>query len=269
MKAPRKAIVSARSGLVLERARRSVQRGLVGLDQHLASTGALERILVTGEWWIFSCVSVSAGRLLFRTPAGVQAMPAAFMMLVPPRSLLWMRLADARVHAAGIAGREALPELFRAAPSISSSPMEGAVPTSIEAVIAAMRGADLFDPDLSAPILARRARRLCHEYVESRSPLRDIARRLHVTPEATSRSFRAGYGLPPKEYIHRARICDAVLELLDGRPILRTAFEVGFPDLRRFYAQFRRITRSTPAEYRTLQGQETPRDDDGTHARHR
>jgi AraC-like DNA-binding protein len=246
---------SLRGGLVLERRRLPARDGLVGLEQTFTGTAA--RVAVTHGAFIVSCVEVVEGTLAFPLAGGVVVAPRRFVLALPPRSVLPMAFTGARVESQGVAGfsgaEVACPALL---PWTS-----GAAPVDLGALAVTLRAPPLerLEADAGAPPLIARARRLLHASLAHPAPVRSAARQVGLAPETLTRSFARAYGIAPKAYCHRARLSDAVLRLLSGAAIVTTAFSVGFGDLSRLYAQFRRVVGATPGAYaRIRKRQDTP-----------
>jgi AraC family transcriptional regulator len=79
----------------------------------------------------------------------------------------------------------------------------------------------------------------------------ELATTVGVHPVHLSRAFRAAYGCTPGEYLRRLRIEHAQRLLAESRmPLAQVACAVGYYDQSHFTAVFRRLTGSTPAQYR-------------------
>lgn len=241
-----------RKGMTVERRPLKTAPEFVGMHETLFSSSPTERVLVTGEWWIFSLV-FPAGP----TELGGQVMPGAFAMLVPPRSLLRLRF-QGRIVAPGMGGKLALPERLRRVPSIAEVPRRTALPSSLRELIALMADARFLDPDEGATAVARRGRALLLDARDARAPVGSAAKKLRVTPDGLTRMFKRAYGIAPKEYVHRARVADAVLQLMSGADMLRTVGDAGFQEVSRFYEQFGKVTRNKPGDYARM-GRKTGR----------
>jgi AraC-like DNA-binding protein len=252
-------VISRRKGLVFERKLVDAGGGLVGIEQRIESKGVVDRTIVTGAFWIFATVLDEKGQTQARTSAGWLRLPPRRAFLIPPRSLLRLRLTDVRLEGRGLVGSIELPAPLAELPRVAPFP-DGATPAcDLEGIARALRHAKPIDPDAGVPRLAVRCRHLLHEAAGSPSPVRDVARTLEIAPETVTRAMRSAYGVAPKKYLHGARVADAVLSLLAGRPILEAGFAAGFADVSRFYEQFRRLTGNTPGEYAALAHQKTRR----------
>ncbi|HEX6738017.1 MAG TPA: AraC family transcriptional regulator [Vicinamibacteria bacterium] len=239
---------SVRGPLLLERRPVPGGPGLVALEQRLACHGSATRLLVTGEGWLLAAVEVERGRL----DAAGGATPARFTLFVPPRSVVSLRLEAAALWSLGVGGlgdppaAHAVPVLLRA---------QEPRPVTAEDVLHLAGAETVRTLEADPPGGGRRApladaRRRLHENRAGPRPLAASAAELGLSPPALCKAFCAAYGITPKQYVQRARVFDAVLMLLLGRPVMEAALEAGFADLSRFYRQFGRLVGSTPARYR-------------------
>ena len=101
---------------------------------------------------------------------------------------------------------------------------------------------------------ASEVERLCMEI--TRAPghvrrVREMARLLHLSPDHFTRLFKQVKGMPPREYLIRARI-DAARGLLlsSTHSIGRIAEITGYADIYHFSRQFRERTGVSPSRYR-------------------
>ena len=77
-----------------------------------------------------------------------------------------------------------------------------------------------------------------------------IANRLKVSHEHVSRQFKKDFGITPSAYLHKLRVAEATFRLSLGEEIIDISMDVGYNDLSRFYKQFRKATRTSPAACR-------------------
>lgn len=228
--------------------------GLVGLRQ--VFDGSDLRVVVTHQAAVVALVQVEAGTVTFPLAAGELPAPSRFVLCLPPRSIVPMRFHGARVRSDGVADFAPLWSGQAAFWPTAQQQM----PLSREAVQALLApdAATLLDPDAGVAAAVVRARALLHEQLALPAPVRLAALRVGMAADTLTRLFSAAYGLPPKQYCHRARLFEAVLRLLSGQSILETAFNVGFNDVSRFYRQFKRVVRTTPGEYAEIGKRQDP-----------
>ena len=79
-----------------------------------------------------------------------------------------------------------------------------------------------------------------------------MAKAAGMSSRAFERTFLREYGLPPQQYLKRLRIQTACRLLVDTREsIASIAQRCGFADQSHLTREFRRVTESTPAAYRS------------------
>jgi AraC family cel operon transcriptional repressor len=77
------------------------------------------------------------------------------------------------------------------------------------------------------------------------------------SPEHVARRMRALTGLTPTEYVNRARLDHAALQLRTGQvPVTQVAYDSGFENLSHFFHLFRRRFRTSPSAYRQRRRQD-------------
>lgn len=96
-----------------------------------------------------------------------------------------------------------------------------------------------------------RAVRFIEQNLDSELRLRDIADRAAISDHHFHRLFRASFGLPVIDYLHRRRLAMAARHLVDtGQPIIEIAFAAGFNSQSAFTRAFRRVYHTSPSAYR-------------------
>jgi AraC-like DNA-binding protein len=234
--------ISQRAGVRIERKLVPAGTGLIGLAQIFQGDGM--RVVVTHRSMLIAHVTVRDGELSFPRAGGDIPAPSEFVLVIPPRNIVRMSFRRARVESLGVARASGAsgPPSLRAAVRFA---LEG------EAATRAASGARLadLDPDHGVPRFVIAARATLHLHLDHPAPVRRTARTVGVVPETLTRGFQRAYGIGAKEYCHRARLFEAVLSLLGGAAIAQSAFEAGFNDMKRFYAQFRRAIGATPGAY--------------------
>lgn len=99
--------------------------------------------------------------------------------------------------------------------------------------------------------IAGQAAFLMEREFETLSGIDEIAKRLQLSPEHLSRSFRSEWGMTPIHYLNRLRIQSAMNDLLGcADTIDDIAVKNGFANGNYFSKVFRRYTGMTPGEYR-------------------
>jgi len=101
-------------------------------------------------------------------------------------------------------------------------------------------------------LLSIRAKRIIDENYRIYPSIARIAKRLGVSHEHTTRGFKRDYGMSPSAYLHQLRVAEATHKLTLGEEIVDISMDVGYNDLSRFYKQFRKATKTSPGDCRTI-----------------
>ncbi|NVB77950.1 MAG: helix-turn-helix transcriptional regulator [Kofleriaceae bacterium] len=237
-----------RGTITLSRKLLPAEAGLVGLAQVFAGDG--ERVIVTHGASLLSLVEVMRGTVTFPLASGEIAPPRSFLLALPPRTVLPMRFAGAAVRTQGVASFDSL---VAGTPAMLHHTVD-AIPLDLLGAKEVARGSVLatLQADTGVPLHVARARQLLHDALGRAAPVRYVARDAGIATETLTRAFQSAYHVSPKRYCHQARLFAAVLRLLSGKKIVETALEVGFNDVTRFYAQFRRLLGATPGMYAAI-----------------
>ncbi len=108
--------------------------------------------------------------------------------------------------------------------------------------------------------------RLIHESPQQEFCLRDLAERVHLSLSHFKKRFKAETGLTPLQYVLREKIEAAKRSLRNPeKSVTDVAFDLGFVSSQYFATVFKRITGSTPSQYRgdTVPRPPSRRVDDG------
>ncbi|WP_392896070.1 AraC family transcriptional regulator [Streptomyces sp. LN699] len=97
--------------------------------------------------------------------------------------------------------------------------------------------------------IAHSLRELLDERVVAGISLPEAAGLLQAHPAHLVRSFSAGFGIAPHQYLISRRVALARRLLLDGRPAAEVAVEAGFHDQSHFTRHFKRVVGTTPGRY--------------------
>jgi AraC-like DNA-binding protein len=93
--------------------------------------------------------------------------------------------------------------------------------------------------------------RFIREHPREDFPLKDLARRVHVSLSHFKRIFKAETGHSPREFILQGKIDAAKRRLREnGDSITEIALDLGFVSSQYFATVFRRLTGTTPTAYR-------------------
>ena len=126
---------------------------------------------------------------------------------------------------------------------LASDEAEAGAPACVPPALLAEDG---LSPSQFRRVLAFIAERL------SRNPtLSELAREAGLSAAYFSQRFKSSTGTSPHQYLLRLRICKAKTLLEESEsPIIDIAAECGFQTQQHFARIFRRLTSSTPTEYR-------------------
>jgi AraC-like DNA-binding protein len=99
--------------------------------------------------------------------------------------------------------------------------------------------------------------RLAMDYIEVSSdrvlPLSDVAQRARLSLPRFKSKFKHEVGIPPADYILRGKIARATQWLRDtDKSVTDIAMRLGFPSSQYFATVFRRYTRHSPRQARTV-----------------
>jgi AraC-like DNA-binding protein/ligand-binding sensor protein len=112
----------------------------------------------------------------------------------------------------------------------------------------------LLVPQSTEPASVARARRMIEASSHEELTLPAVARVVNVSATYFSQIFHKSVGIPFVEYVARVRVEKAKNLLLNPNlRISEIAFEVGFQSISQFNRAFRRITGTTPKQYRETQ----------------
>lgn len=80
----------------------------------------------------------------------------------------------------------------------------------------------------------------------------EVAQQFFYSREHTSRLFKKYFDISISNYILQRRILESQKMILNGLPIIETAYAVGFNSLSAFINSFRKINGMSPSEYRKI-----------------
>ena len=108
-------------------------------------------------------------------------------------------------------------------------------------------------PGRRPPAWLRTARDLLHDRFPSPPSVAEMARAAGVHPVYLARTFREHYRMTIGEYVRKLRVEHACRQIsTTGAPLAEIALAAGFCDQSHFSRTFKRVTGTTPAEYRRL-----------------
>lgn len=235
--------------------RRSVRRWgkeLVRIDQEILLQKRQLGMDATGPHWVFGLVEVRRGKLRFlHGEERIDPGRRFFGLFMPPFEIVQVELIRICSFSRALVSSSRLP---KGAPrhAVLFRPASRRLPRSAEDVIGVLRRSRTLAPASRAPRptpVAERIKTVIDESYRTPMTLRELARRLRITPAFLSRSFKKEYGMPPMTYRHSLRVMDAMVRLVRGQRIAEVFQEVGFKDLSRFYKQFGAFACAPPGQY--------------------
>lgn len=235
--------------------RRSVSRwgkGLVRIDQEILLRDRQLGMDATGPHWVFGLVEVRRGKLRFlHGEKRIDPGRRLFGLFMPPFEIVQVELIRIRSSSRALVSSSRLP---KGAPrhAVLFRPASRRLPDSAEEVIRVLRRSHILAPASRAHCptpVAERIKAVIDVSYRTPMTLRELARRLRITPAVLSRSFKKEYGMPPMTYRHSLRVMDAMVRLVRGQRIVEVFQEVGFKDLSRFYKQFGAFACAPPGQY--------------------
>jgi AraC-like DNA-binding protein len=204
--------------------------------------------------WLLEVVELAGGDYFFyRDGTEVRPPGRRFGVFYPPFNLIRCFARDIKGRVRGIGSVEAFSQLPNA-PFIFETDFSDDFSCVNQAfdVLNSCRNRQSIEINTKPSLTSLKAKRLIDENFHVYPSISRIAGRLNVSPEHLSRQFKRDYGLSPSAYLHQLRVAEATFRLSLGEEIIDISQEVGYNDLSRFYKQFRKATRTSPAVCRTM-----------------
>lgn len=209
---------------------------------------------VFGRGWLLEILTLSEGDYYFHSD-GKEIRPAkrSFGAFYPPFTVICPYVKRVKGSVYGIGSVKPFP-LLPQTPIIFETGHHGRFTDISEAfeVLETSRNRQTIEINTRPSLLSIKAKRLIDENYLTYPSISRIAARLSVSPEHLSRQFKRDYELSPSSYLHQLRVSEATFRLALGEEIIEISSDVGYNDLSRFYKQFRKVTRTSPANCRTM-----------------
>ena len=243
---------SAREKAVLRRDTRFLPDGSYAFRDRLQGKGGLTAEVLTGRAWLLEWFELKSGTVCCLSgERKVWPKTPRFWIFYPPFSLTRVSLDGAQGRVIGRAGLDPVPPQFAAVPFLFESAAR-IYEERMERILANATNAQSIDAYPNASSLSQKVRRFIAKLYTDELCIADIAHRLGVSHSHLTRQFRRDYGMTPRDYVHRLRIADVPFRLARGESIANASWDAGYRDLTRFYRQFRKATRSSPAVCRQM-----------------
>lgn len=231
---------------------RKLADGGYAIADRLEIDGEGSSYFVFGRGWLLEIVEIESGEYSFFSDGReVRAAGSRFGVFYPAFTLTRPFVKDTRGTVVGVGSTEWLDGLPRT-PFIFRTEFRGEFDSAEQAIgiLAQARARHSIEVNTSPSLLSIKAKRLIDENYSVYPSIARIAARLNVSPAHLSRQFKRDFGLTPSGYLHQLRVADATHRLSTGEEIVDISHEVGYNDLSRFYKQFRKSTRTSPAACR-------------------
>ena len=207
---------------------------------------------VFGQGWLLEILNIESGEFCFyHDSVKVRPGKKQFGVFYPPFTFVRSHVKDLKGTVRGVGHLEPLSEL-PPSPILFDTDFDGCFTSRTQAVdvIAAARNVRSIEPNSNPSLLSIRIKRLIDESYLDDLSISGIARELNVSHAHVSRQFKRDFEMTPSAYLHQLRVAEATFRLSNGEPIIDISQDVGYNDLSRFYKQFRRKTRTSPAACR-------------------
>lgn len=204
--------------------------------------------------WLLEIVNLRLGDYYFlRDGKAVRPVTNVFGVYYPPFTLVRAFAGNMKGHVCGIGSEKAFPEL-PLKPFIFETDFNGDFNNIADAfeVLNSCRNRQSVEINTRPSLISLKTKRLIDENYLIYPSISRIAGRLGVSHEHLSRQFKKDLGLTPSAYLHKLRVAEATYRLSLGQEIIEISQDVGYNDLSRFYKQFRKATRTSPAVCRQI-----------------
>lgn len=210
---------------------------------------------VFGPAWLLEILDLTSGEFFFLSN-GEPIRPAGrrFGIYYPPFTIINGCVKDMKGSLAGIGAVGEPPSGLPSVPSIFDTTFEGELSSTGQAVeiVRAASGIQSIEFNPNPSLLSIKAKKIIDENYRIYPSIARIAARLGVSHEHTTRGFKRDYGMSPSAYLHQLRVAEATHKLTLGEEIVDISMDVGYNDLSRFYKQFRKATKTSPGDCRTI-----------------
>jgi AraC-like DNA-binding protein len=210
---------------------------------------------VFGAAWLLEILDLEKGEFFFLSD-GEPIRPAGrrFGIYYPPFTIIKSCVKDMKGSVAGVGAVGEPPSGLPSCPSIFETGFNGALTSAGQAVeiVQAASGIQPIEFNSKPSLLSIKGKKIIDENYRMYPSIARIAARLGVSHEHLTRGFKRDYGMSPSAYLHQLRVAEATHKLTLGEEIVDISMDVGYNDLSRFYKQFRKATKTSPGDCRTI-----------------
>lgn len=224
------------------------------IDDRLEISGGGDGYFVFGRGWLLEIINIDSGDYSFLSDGEiVRPNGRRFGVFYPAFSFVKPNIKNVTGRVSGVGSVEMLrglpdkPLIFETGFSDEFS----RIVQAIEIINSAHMRRSI-EVNTSPSQLSQQVKYLIDESYMIYPSIARIAARLKISHAHLSRQFKRDYGLSPSAYLHQLRVAEATFRLAVGEPIIDVSHEVGYNDLSRFYKQFRKATRTSPAVCRAM-----------------
>jgi len=228
--------------------------GSYSIDDVVSIEGSGDSPFVFGRGWLLEVMDVASGEFyFFRDSEKVAPNGPHFGIFYPPFSFIRSFVKDLKGNVRGVGHTKVLPGL-PTRPVIFETAFQGSFTNAGDAVeiLSSAVNFQSIEPNSHPSLLSIRAKKLIDENYLAFPSIARVAKRLKVSHSHLSRQFKRDFAMSPSEYLHHLRVAEATFRLSIGEPIIEISQDVGYNDLSRFYKQFRKNTRTSPAVCRDI-----------------
>jgi AraC-like DNA-binding protein len=228
--------------------------GSYTIDDAVSIDGEGTSAFVFCRGWLLEIVKVESGEFCFlRDSEKVKPKGRKFGVFYPPFSFVRSYVRDLKGKVNGVGRMGLLPGL-PGSPVMFEADFRGLFNSAVQAIeiLASARNVQPIGVNSNPSLLSIRAKRLIDENYLAFPSISRIAERLKVSHAHLSRQFKRDFEMSPSEYLHHLRVAEATFRLSVGEPIIDISHEVGYNDLSRFYKQFHKATKTSPAICREI-----------------
>lgn len=226
-----------------------LEDGGYAISDHIDIPGEGATEFIFGRGWLLEIVELTSGEYYFLSDGEeVRSARNHFGIFYPKFTFVRAVARNMKGVMIGVGSEQMYPEL-PGSPFIFETEHRSPFTKVDEAfdILRQARDRQAIEVCTNSSHVSRKAKRLIDENYLAYPSIARIAAKLKISHEHLSRQFKKDYGLSPSSYLHKLRVAEATFRLSRGEEIVDISLDVGYNDLSRFYKQFRKATRTSPA----------------------